>query len=169
MPRYTPPKLRSPVSRRSPTHPCLAPSSRSQSIFEELGWRYTFNGIKMAGVFVPQASKGVLRKEPAHLIVASIEGVISTLGLRRAGSGWEPQGRTARVSGQHTHSSELGVSVWLLGQWCRHVRRWALNLNDCYAVVCSHAYYTHTMTVGGHASSNAPLARASDLCVYILV
>ena len=54
----------------------------AQLILEELGWRYTFNGIRQPGVFVPAASKGVIRKEAADFIMASIKGVIDSLALQ---------------------------------------------------------------------------------------
>jgi hypothetical protein len=52
-----------------------------QAIFDELGWNYTFNGVKSLGVFVPKSSKGIIRKESAAEISASVNGVIATLGL----------------------------------------------------------------------------------------
>jgi hypothetical protein len=51
-------------------------------IFSELGWNYTFNGVKgMSTVFVPKSHKGIIRKESPDDIAASVNGVISTLGL----------------------------------------------------------------------------------------
>ena len=69
-----------PIHARASSPNSHAMSPR-QLIFAELGWNYTFNGVKSAGSFVPKSSKGVPRCESPQHLMATFNGVISTLGL----------------------------------------------------------------------------------------